>query len=352
MQKLRSAAARAKNVTVLEATVKDLLKDPSTGRVLGVTCRRKSTPTDEHFLASLTIAADGYASNFRKHLVTKKTEVTSIFVALELHDAAMPNPFHGHVILGNNAPILLYQISSRSTRALIDVRGKVPAAEMRSHLQSRLADLPPSLQPSFAAAILARDRYPSMPNSFLPPTVNTIPGLLVVGDALNMRHPLTGGGMTVAFSDTLLLSAFLSPANLPDLDDHYDVTSALSDFHWRRKASAIAGCSTINILSMALYTLFAADNEQLRVLQRGCFVYFERGGDCVDGPAGLLAAVVRSPTVLFWHFFAVAFCGMRGLWKGVGWRVDRWVGALVEAGRVLWMACVVLFPYIFSELRR
>lgn len=264
----------------------------------------------------------------------------------------MPNPFHGHVVLGNNPPILLYQISTHCTRALIDVREKVPAAQMRAHLQSRIPDLPKVLQPAFAEAILARERYPSMPNSFLPATVNTIPGLLVVGDANNMRHPLTGGGMTVAFSDVVLLRDYLSPTNIPDLDDHYELASILADFHWRRKGSPNSGSSSINVLSMALYSLFAADSPHLRVLQRGCFVYFERGGQCVNGPASLLAATVRSPWVLFYHFFAVAFCGIGLLFKGTGWRPDHWAKAAAEGVRVLWTACVVLLPYMFSEMMR
>lgn len=32
-----------------------------------------------------------------------------------------------------------------------------------------------------------------MPNSFLPPSANQSNGLIVLGDAMNMRHPLTGG---------------------------------------------------------------------------------------------------------------------------------------------------------------
>jgi len=34
---------------------------------------------------------------------------------------------------------------------------------------------------------------------------------LLLGDAFNMRHPLTGGGMTVALSDCKLLSDMLQP---------------------------------------------------------------------------------------------------------------------------------------------
>ena len=42
--------------------------------------------------------------------------------------------------------------------------------------------------------------------------------------------------------------------------------------------------STVNFLS----------DEDLAVLQRGCFKYFERGGDCVRGPVSLLSGFVKS----------------------------------------------------------
>ena len=61
----------------------------------------------------------------------------------------------------------------------------------------------------------------SMPNSWLPPTVNKTPGLVLLGDALNMRHPLTGGGMTVALTDVVLLSSLLE--KIPTLSDSSEV---------------------------------------------------------------------------------------------------------------------------------
>ena len=42
-----------------------------------------------------------------------------------------------------------------------------------------------------------------------------------MGDALNMRHPLTGSGMTCALKDTLLLSKALK--NVPSLKDRYNI---------------------------------------------------------------------------------------------------------------------------------
>lgn len=32
-----------------------------------------------------------------------------------------------------------------------------------------------------------------MPNGFLPPSLNKSQGMILLGDAMNIRHPLTGG---------------------------------------------------------------------------------------------------------------------------------------------------------------
>jgi len=123
-----------------------------------------------------------------------------------------------------------------------------------------LPDLPECIQPSFKEALKA-NRFPSMPNSFLPPSTNTIPGMMLLGDAMNMRHPLTGGGMTVAFNDVVLISDLLSPQIIPDLADTDLVLAQLSKFHWERKSLT----SVINILAQALYALFAANGNPAAV---------------------------------------------------------------------------------------
>jgi len=132
-------------------------------------------------------------------------------------------------------------------------------------------------------------------------------------------------------------------------------------------------------------------DPQLKTLQRGCFRYFQLGGAAISGPIGLLGGIIRNPFVLFYHFFAVALFSIwifvvegvagpnaagtsktvpkeddggaaRGEWKPVpGEEKDVRRGAsgmtaiprrMVAAPRVFWKACLVLFPYIFSELQR
>lgn len=98
-----------------------------------------------------------------------------------------------------------------------------------------------------------------MPNSFLPPvsqaTSGTKPGAILLGDAWNMRHPLTGGGMTVALHDVVLLRSMLSKVD--DWSDLKSMQQLLRNWHWKRKPLA----STVNILSFALYDLFGADGR-------------------------------------------------------------------------------------------
>ena len=54
-----------------------------------------------------------------------------------------------------------------------------------------------------------------------------------MGDAFNMRHPLTGGGMTVALSDIVLLRDMLRP--LRNFQDAEALSDYMQAFYTRRK---------------------------------------------------------------------------------------------------------------------
>ncbi len=66
-------------------------------------------------------------------------------------------------------------------------------------LQTVAPQVPQQLQPAFEEAIHA-GRMRSMQNKQMPAAPLHCPGALLLGDAFNMRHPLTGGGMTVGTS--------------------------------------------------------------------------------------------------------------------------------------------------------
>ncbi|KAF5020432.1 hypothetical protein F66182_7559 [Fusarium sp. NRRL 66182] len=108
----------------------------------------------------------------------------------------------------------------------------------------------------------------------------------------------------------------------------------------------------INVLAMALYMLFAAQDPQLAALQRGCFVYFKRG--FTDEPCAMLGGILHRPYILAYHFFTVAFlsiwlntihvCGssITGVYK-LPW-------AALDAVLILWKACVVFLPVMWHEM--
>ncbi|KAH0236222.1 squalene epoxidase, partial [Aureobasidium melanogenum] len=230
IQKLRERALRCANVTVIETTATDLVRSGYTGQVLGVECSTRDRK--DYYFAHLTVVADGYASKFRKEINTRAPVVKSKFWGLELIDADLPMPNHGHVLISDSPPVLLYQIGTHETRALVDIPENLSSASVRNggvknHLRNVvLPSLPTRVRPSFEAA-LDRGALRSMPNSFLPASKNKHAGVILLGDAMNMRHPLTGGGMTVAFNDALLLSRLLSPEKVPRFEDTKAVLAQL-----------------------------------------------------------------------------------------------------------------------------
>ncbi|KAI8830730.1 squalene epoxidase-domain-containing protein [Chytriomyces cf. hyalinus JEL632] len=347
---LRTHAESCDNVTTLEGTVGSLLTDSEDDNtVVGVSY---STKTEKAKLAyaPLTVVADGCFSRFRKEVNKKPVSVKSTFVGLILEDCKLPSPNHGHVILAQPSPILFYQIGTHETRALIDIPGtKIPSltngAMQEYMLNTVYPQLPESIQPSFKAAV-DNNKFRSMPNSFLPAATNDRPGMVLLGDANNMRHPLTGGGMTVGFCDVVRLKQLLSRENVPDLADHAMVITQVKKLHWQRKQLS----SAVNILANALYALFAAgDDLNTKVLQDGCFGYFELGGICVSTPIGLLSGMLHSPSSLILHFFAVALYGMYlQMCKGPFYLLPL---HFYRAFMALVNACVIVFPLIFAEIQ-
>lgn len=433
---LRERLVGQKNLDVLEGTVNDLIECGTTGnKVIGIRVTPKNSDgTKIEVLSPLTIIADGYASKFRK-IVNPSAPAPltrSYFVGIELEHCKLPAPHHGHVILpssapnGNKAdarigPILLYALSPTTVRMLVDVSTqKTPSKDF---LRDKIAPvLPESVVPSFLDA-LADDspnhpggqKVKSMPNSFLPPSVqgklrDSKEGVLLAGDAMNMRHPLTGGGMSVALNDAVILTELLgggsrrrasprvslnghangngqangngladseekdqsdsdddsslaSSISLDDrevcnIEDWWEVRNRLEEWHWRRKG--VGTC--VNVLAMALYTLFGAEDENLDVLRKGCFEYFLLGGQCIEGPVSMLSALNPSPPLLLYHFFSVALYSIyllftaprlpKGQTEGKPTRptVLDYPALTVQSVLVFWTACRVILPVLWSEV--
>ncbi|KAJ1559078.1 Squalene epoxidase, partial [Cladochytrium tenue] len=361
---LRRAAAAAKGVTVVEGTATELLEDGPEGAdvVVGVAYNVRSAGADgeaaaasterRHARAPLTIACDGCFSRFRRAAGIVQPVVGSHFVGLVLRDCALPRRQHGNVVLAQPAPVLLYQIGTRDTRILVDIIGPLPSqadGALARHLRTVVApQLPDSTQKCLLQALDEGQRIRVMPNGYLPPVPNRRPGLIVVGDALNMRHPLTGGGMTVCLWDVVHLRELLHPTLVPDFSDAPLVARAARALHARRRPLA----SVVNVLALALHALFAAgDDASLRALRDACFAYFLRGGACADTPVALLSGLCPSPATLAYHFFAVAALAAWRIATSPKGGIVGFPAAVARAIAALWTACVVFLPLVYKELR-
>ncbi|XP_058080490.1 squalene monooxygenase SE1-like [Magnolia sinica] len=340
IQRMREKAASLPNVTLEQGTATSLLEE--NGTVQGVRYKNKAGEEFRAY-APLTIVCDGCFSNLRRTLCSPKVDVPSCFVGLVLENCELPYPNHGHVVLADPSPILFYPISSTEVRCLVDVPGqKVPSianGEMANYLKTVvLPQIPDELHDAFISAIDGGS-IRTMPNKSMPASPHPTPGALLMGDAFNMRHPLTGGGMTVALSDIVLLQNLLEP--LHDLNDAASLCKYLESFYTLRKPVA----STINTLAGALYKVFCASPDQARKeMRQACFDYLSLGGVFSTGPVALLSGLNPCPLSLVCHFFAVAIYGVgRLLWPFPSPK-RMWIGARLILG-----ASNIIFPIIKAE---
>ncbi|PSS19289.1 Squalene monooxygenase [Actinidia chinensis var. chinensis] len=284
---MREKTASLPNVTLEQGTVTSLLEVK--GTVKEVQYKTKSGQESTAY-APLTIVCDGCFSNLGRSLCNPKVDVPSCFVGLVLENCQIPFANHRHVILADPSPILFYQISSTEIRCLVDVPGqKVPSissGEMAQYLKTVVA-----------------------PQTF------------------NMRHPLTGGGMTVALSDIVILGDLLRP--LRDLNDASALCRYLETFNTLRKPVA----STINTLAGSLYKVFCASTDQARQeMRRACFYYLSLGGIFSNGPISLLSGLNPRPLILLLHFFAVAIYGVGRLCLPFPSPKRVWLGVRLISG--------------------
>ncbi|KAK1402055.1 Squalene monooxygenase [Heracleum sosnowskyi] len=340
IQRMREKAKTISNVRLEQGTVTSLVERK--GTVKGVQYKTRGGQ-DMTAYAPLTIVCDGCFSNLRRSLCNPRVEIPSCFVAIILKDCELPYPNHGHVLLANPSPILLYRISSTEIRCLVDVPGKrIPSVlngDMANYLNTLVApQIPPELYDAFITAV-SEGNMKTMANRSMPAAPYPTPGALLIGDSFNMRHPLTGGGMTVALSDIVVLRDLLRP--LGELDDASALCRYLESFYTLRKPLA----STINTLAGALYQVFCASPDLARSEMRSaCFDYLSLGGVCSSGPVALLSGLNPRPLSLVFHFFSVAIYGVGRLLLPFPSLERAWLGV-----RLIMDATSIIFPIIKAE---
>jgi squalene monooxygenase len=218
-------------------------------------------------------------------------------MGLVLENLRLENPSFGHMIVSGEAPILVYPIHSNTYRILVDYPGEQPprmgTKSMDAFKTSVSALLPDEMKSAFLDA-LEKQQVVVMPNHRMKAQVFRKKGAVLLGDSLNMRHPLTGGGMTASFNDIITLNESLLGI---DLRNESESELALQSYYKKRSAKV----ETINILANALYKVFRNND-----LKDACFDYLEQGGEKANGPLSILAGINKNKKYLLKHFFKVA----------------------------------------------
>ncbi|MFQ6648803.1 hypothetical protein Gotur_021344, partial [Gossypium turneri] len=235
IQRLRKKVASLHNVSLEQGTVTSLIEE--NGIVKGVHYKNGNGKLLTTY-APLTIVCDGCFSNLRRSLCYSKVDIPSYFVGLTLTNCNLPKENYGAIILAHPSPIVFYPISSTEIRCLVDVPSQnlpsVSNGEMAHYLKTLVAPkVLPELYNSFISAIEKKDNIRIMPNKIMAGASHLTPGAFLIGDAFNMRHAITGGGMTVALSDVVILRDLLRP--LHDLSDASAICKYLESFYTLRK---------------------------------------------------------------------------------------------------------------------
>ncbi|KAJ1728694.1 Squalene epoxidase [Coemansia sp. Benny D160-2] len=406
---LRAACKAQKNVFCVEGSVTELLGSIAANgsaqmeTVHGVRIGpSRSTPETQARTTcvkprALVFVCDGITSQFRRILRDAPVELLSHFCGFVLeHEPAesdaffsasgagtmaacsaptqttanpLPMPHNGNVLLDGAGPVLLYQMSERETRVLADIPGPSLPSEAGGHLRSVLrsslsAAAPKHAYPALHAQLMRQvdsaRRIRCIGSKFISAPTNGVAGALWIGDALNVRHPLTGGGMTVGLWDVVHLARLLkreSPAlgvsgsgDATDSSARRDraVRRIAAEWQWRRRGRALV----VNVLSVALHALFAADTKELGLLREACFAYLSYGGICTMHPSGFLSGQLASPLLLVYHFFSVAVLAVRMRVSGASTAYvgDNLLFRVYSAFYTLYVAAGLILPLLWQEL--
>jgi len=333
LQQIRASALQNETVKQIHGKALQLLENER-NEIIGVSYRESLTSEIKSVHAPLTITSDGFFSNFREDLSNNEKTVTSYFIGLILKNCEMPFPKHGHVFLSGPTPFICYPISNNEVRLLIDFPGdQLPRKLLlQAHLDANITPYIPGCMLASYEQAMQEGGFKVMPNHYMAAKPIIRKGAVMLGDALNMRHPLTGGGLTAVFSDIQILSTHL--LTMPDFDNT-DLIHEKIESYYRDRQHANAN---LNILANALYGVMSND-----LLKTSVFKYLQCGGENAQESIAILAGLNRNHYSLIKQFFCLAVFGAYDL-------VRENIANLPKATKILSDALTIIKPLAKNEL--
>ncbi|CAN6906854.1 unnamed protein product [Brassica oleracea] len=305
VQRLRQRASSLPNVHVEEGTVKSLIEEK--GVIKGVIYKNTTACQETTAFAPLTVVCDGCYSNLRRSLVDSTEEVHTYMVGYITRNSQLYDPKSLHLILSRPMVCIMYQTSSDEVRCIAEIPAdSVPSmanGEMSTFLKESMApQIPIQLREIFIKGINDGASMKVVPTKSMSATLSEKKGVIVLGDAFNMRHPIIASGMMVVLSDVLILRHLLKP--LENLANVTQVSQVIKNFNDIRKPMS----ATVNTLGDAFsQVLVASKDEAKEAMRQGCYDYLCSGGFRTSGLMALLGGMNPRPLSLVLHIFGITF---------------------------------------------
>lgn len=334
VQNMRTYIQSLDNIDVIEGRVSSITEKD--GIITGVEYATKGSDKNYSVDAALTIVSDGPLSRFRELYSKSEKKVSGYFLGIILENCPLPYAGYGHLVIGNHSPFVMYPVNSTEIRVLIDFPGVAPPKindDFKDQLmQDFYPHIPEQMKKAFLNAV-EKGGFKMMPNHRLPAEPVFKRGVVLLGDSLNMRHPLTGGGMTATFADVHNLSQKLN--EIDDFNNHGQIDAVVKSFYNSRHL----GNQTINILADGLYGVVNHPD-----LKEAFFEYLNRGGNYATEPIAILGGLNKDKKLLRKHFFAVANYGTK-------LKIKNEVGTrkLESSYSMLKEAVKIITPLLMSE---
>ncbi|KFK23559.1 hypothetical protein AALP_AAs41881U000500 [Arabis alpina] len=341
VMRLRQKASSHPNVRMEEGTVKSLIEEK--GVIKGVTYKN-GAGEDTTAFAPLTVVCDGCYSNLRRSLTDNNAEILSCQVGFITKNSRLAEPDKLHVIMAKPSFIMVYQIGDTDVRCGFELfPGNIPSianGEMVTFMKNTIApQLPPKLRKIFFKGLDEGAHIKTMPTKRMAATLSEKEGVIVLGDAFNMRHPAIAAGMMVLLSDILILSGLLKP--LSNLGDANKISEVIKSFYAIRKPMS----ATVNTLGNAFsQVLIASTDEAKEAMRQGCYDYLSSGGFRTSSLMALLGGMNPRPISLIYHLCAITLSSIGNLLSPFPSPIRIW-----HSLRLFWMAMKMLVPHLKAE---
>lgn len=268
---LRREALKNRDVTKIEGVVTNLLTSDGGARVTGLEYNTGRDTPSKKILANLVVVANGCFSRLRPTSLSRCMSLSSWYAGFLVKDSSLPVEGLGNIAYGSRGNMLMYRISPDAFRVLVCIdEAKISSdvTEKTIEVIESCSDVIPEKAFQCILAAASEQRIKILPNYQLPSSKPRGKGVVYAGDALTIRHPVAGGGMTVGLNDAYILSRLLTQGVFSSSDT--TPLDAAIDIYYRER---LAVANVMNIFSHGLYNLGRNVSEGHRILRTNFLKY-------------------------------------------------------------------------------